>query len=64
MKKLYRSKDNKVIAGVIGGLGEYLDIDPTILRLAFLALVVFTAIIPGIVFYLLALLVVPPIRSN
>jgi phage shock protein C len=32
-KTLYRSKSNKVIAGVCGGIGEYLDIDPTVIRL-------------------------------
>ena len=32
-RRLYRSSSNKVIGGVCGGLGEYLDIDPTLLRL-------------------------------
>jgi len=32
-KRLYRSKKNKVIGGVCGGLGEYFNIDPTIIRL-------------------------------
>lgn len=36
MKRLYRSRSNKVIAGVCGGLAEYLNIDPTIMRLIFL----------------------------
>ena len=34
-KKLYRSRDNRRIAGVCGGLGKYLDIDPRLLRWAF-----------------------------
>jgi phage shock protein C len=34
-KKLYRSRDNRMIAGVCGGLGKYLDIDPRLLRWAF-----------------------------
>lgn len=33
MKKLYRSKENRVLAGIFGGLGEYLEVDPVILRL-------------------------------
>lgn len=33
MKKLYRSRNNRWIAGVCGGLGEYLNIDPTIVRI-------------------------------
>lgn len=35
MKKLYRSETDKVIGGVCGGLGEYLEIDPVILRIIF-----------------------------
>ena len=58
-KKLYRSETNKVVAGVLGGIGEYLGIDPVVVRVMFLALTVFTGFIPGLVFYLLALLVVP-----
>ena len=34
-KQLYRSKDDRMIAGVCGGIGEYLDIDPTIIRIIF-----------------------------
>ena len=34
-KKLYRSRDNQRIAGVCGGLGKHLDIDPRLLRWAF-----------------------------
>ena len=36
MKKLYRSRKDRKIAGVCGGIGEYLGIDPTILRVIFL----------------------------
>ena len=38
MKKLYRSRSDEMIAGVCGGLAEYLDIDPTIVRLVFVIL--------------------------
>lgn len=38
MKKLYRSKKYRKIAGVCGGLGEYFDIDPIIFRMLFVAL--------------------------
>ena len=59
MKKLYRSKDNRVFAGVIGGLGEYLDIDPVLLRTLFVLLTIFTGIIPGTIVYLFTLFIVP-----
>lgn len=38
MKKLYRSRDNKIIGGVAGGIAEYFDIDPVIVRLALFGL--------------------------
>lgn len=59
MKRLYKSKDNKVFFGVIGGLGEYFDVDPVALRLLYLLLIIFTGFFPGIFFYLLSGLIVP-----
>lgn len=59
MKRLYRSRDNRVFAGIMGGLGEYFDVDPVLLRLGYILLVAFTVFIPGIVAYLAAILVVP-----
>ena len=58
-KKLYRSKENRVIAGVFGGLGDYFDTDPVLLRLAWLVIVVFTGFAPGIIAYIVAALIVP-----
>ena len=57
MKKLYRSKKNRVLGGVCGGVGEYLDVDPVIIRIiwVFLALGYGT----GIILYLIAWLVIP-----
>ena len=37
-KRLYRSRENAMLAGVCGGIGEYFDIDPTIVRLAWVIL--------------------------
>ena len=59
MKRLYRSETNKVLAGVLGGLGEYFDVDPVLLRLAFVFLLLATAIIPGMIAYLAAVFIVP-----
>ncbi len=57
VKRLVRSERNKVVGGVCGGLGEYLDIDPTIIRLVF---VVFTlAGGSGVLVYLILWLVMP-----
>ena len=55
-KKLYRSNTNSMIAGVCGGLGEYLGIDPTLIRLIW-ALLGCTG--TGIVAYLIAAVIIP-----
>lgn len=59
MKKLYKSSENKIFAGVIGGVGEYFDVDPVILRLACILLVAFTGFIAGVMAYFIAIFVVP-----
>ncbi|OGM30138.1 hypothetical protein A2630_02885 [Candidatus Woesebacteria bacterium RIFCSPHIGHO2_01_FULL_44_10] len=58
-KNLYRSRANKKVSGVFGGLGEFYNVDPTLLRLAWIAIVVFTGFVPGIIAYLIAALVMP-----
>ena len=57
VKKLYRSQDERMIAGVCGGLGEYLGIDPTIIRLIFVVATIWGG--AGALVYLIMLLVVP-----
>ncbi|MBQ7822131.1 MAG: PspC domain-containing protein [Clostridia bacterium] len=57
MKRLYRSRTNKKIFGVCGGLGEYFEMDPTIIRLALLLLIVFAG--AGLLAYIIAALVMP-----
>lgn len=56
--KLYRSRRSKMLAGVLGGLGEYFSIDPTLLRLAFVALVLLTNG-PFVIAYIVMAIVVP-----
>jgi phage shock protein C len=41
-KKLYRSRTNRMVSGVCGGLGEYANVDPTIIRLLFFAGAIFS----------------------
>jgi phage shock protein C len=59
MKKIYLSKTNKKWLGVFGGLGEYFEVDPTILRLLWIFLFVFTGFLPGFIVYLFAYFVMP-----
>ena len=57
MKKLCKSNTNKKICGVCGGIAEYLNADPTLIRLAFV--IVAMAAGSGILAYLLAALIMP-----
>ncbi len=56
MKRLYRSKTSRMLGGVCGGLGEYLSVDPTVIRLAW---VVFGLTGAGLVAYILAWIIIP-----
>ena len=57
-KKLMRSS-NKILAGVCGGLAEYFNLDPTLVRVIYAALTLFTAGFPGILLYIVMLLIMP-----
>ncbi len=58
-RRFFRSRSNRVLAGVCGGIAEYYGSDPTAVRLLTLVLGLFTGIFPMIVLYLLAAIVVP-----
>lgn len=58
MKKLYRSRTDKKIAGVCGGLGEYFNIDPTIWRIVFFLLLL-PGGLPGLLPYIILWFFVP-----
>lgn len=56
-KKLYRSTEDRRIAGVCGGLGEYMNVDPTIIRLLAVLAGLFSGI--GLLMYIAAVLIIP-----
>ena len=56
-KRLYRSETNRHIAGVCGGIAEYFDIDPSLVRLAFLLGTVLGG--PGVAIYVVMWIIVP-----
>ncbi len=56
-KKLHRSRENKVFTGLAGGLGEYFDIDPTIIRIILVVLEFATAGLLIIIYLIVALFV-------
>lgn len=62
-KKLTRSA-NKILAGVCGGIAEYFEIDPTLVRIAYAALTLFTAGFPGVLLYIIMLLLMPQAPTN
>jgi phage shock protein C len=55
--RLFRSKTSRILGGVAGGLGEYLQIDPTIIRIAFMLITIFGG--SGLILYLVLWLIVP-----
>ena len=59
MKRLWRSRENKVLTGLLGGIGEYFDIDPSLIRVGYVFLTVFTGIFLGVISYFIASLAVP-----
>lgn len=59
MKRLYLSSTDKKLAGVCGGIAEYLDIDPTIVRLLTVLLALITAVVPFCMAYVIAWIIVP-----
>jgi len=64
-KKLYLSETNKMICGVCGGIGEYFDIDPTLVRLAWAILSLFLGFgIGGFIIYIIAGLIIPKRQQN
>ena len=56
-RKLYRSESDRMVGGVCGGLGDYLDIDSTLVRIIFVALALMGG--PGFLVYLILLIIVP-----
>ena len=57
-KKLTRSKDNRMICGVCGGIGEYVGIDPTLVRIIWVVLSI-AGWGTGLVAYLIAAIIIP-----
>lgn len=63
-KRLYRSNTEKTIAGVLGGIAEYFDIDPTLVRLGYVLLSLFSAAFPGVLGYIIMWIVMPQNPNN
>lgn len=58
-KKLYRSRTDRKVGGVLGGAADYLNIDANLLRLVYVMLTLFTAMWAGFLLYIIAMIIVP-----
>ncbi|UCF35235.1 MAG: PspC domain-containing protein [Phycisphaerales bacterium] len=58
-RPLRRSVVNRWIAGVCGGIAEYFDLDPTLVRVVYLLLSIFSAGFPGTLVYIILWIVIP-----
>lgn len=58
MKELFRSRTNKMLGGVCGGLGRYMEVDPTVIRLVWVVVTLLSCGI-GIIIYLAAWILIP-----
>ena len=59
VKKLYVSDTDKKISGVCGGIAEFFTVDSTLVRLAWVVITLATGLVPGIIAYILAVVIIP-----
>ncbi|HEX5395115.1 MAG TPA: PspC domain-containing protein [Candidatus Saccharimonadales bacterium] len=59
MKRLYRSEKDRMISGICGGIGEYYDTDPTIIRVLWVLVAVLTVFFPMFIAYLVLAIIIP-----
>jgi len=57
--KLTKSTTNRMIAGVCGGIAEYMDMDPTLIRVLYVVISLFSAAFPGLIVYIALALIMP-----
>lgn len=58
-RRLYKSRTDKVIEGVCGGIAEYINMDPTVVRVLYVVLSVMSSGFPGILIYILLMIIMP-----
>jgi phage shock protein C len=63
VKVLRRSRTNRMIGGVMGGLAEYFGLDPSLLRIVYVIGSIFSAAFPGILVYIIMWVVIPKAES-
>lgn len=67
-KHIYRSRSESMVAGLAGGLANYFEVDPVLVRLIFVGAGILTGILPGMLAYVVGWIIVPleplPLASN
>ena len=58
MKRLYRSP-NRIVAGVCGGIAEYFELDPTLIRVVYVTLSLFSVAFSGVLLYIILMILIP-----
>ena len=58
-KRLYRSRERRMVAGVLGGLADYFGIDATLVRVLYVVFAMLTGFMPGVFLYVIAIFLVP-----
>jgi phage shock protein C len=61
-KRLYRSNKERMIGGVCGGIAEYFQVDPTLVRIIYVLVSIFSVAFPGVLVYIILWAIIP--RSN
>jgi len=63
IKRLHRSKTDRMIAGVCGGIAEYFGMDPSLVRIIYVLVSIFSVAFPGILVYIVLWIIVPESSS-
>ena len=58
-KKLYRSRTNRMVSGICGGIAEYFNIDETLVRLAAALIMLASGVIPFVIVYFITAIIIP-----
>lgn len=58
-KRLYRSRKDRKLFGVLGGIAEFFGLDPSLVRIAYVLMTFFTLVVPGILLYWVMFFIVP-----
>lgn len=58
-RRFTRSRNEKMIGGVCGGMAEYLNIDPVLMRILWILITLFSGVIFGVIFYIILLIIIP-----